>query len=155
MSHPPSCPLDLPPHCLAQARCPTSGSGSIMGMDREGCVNVSRWETPTAAPGRLARTRDGQGLQTAAVGRSGRSAWLWFPPRPPRALARSPSSSSRRSWSLPRAGGGNKEVLLPARSSLLRFLALPPGVHTAAIWLSVLWPSPRRLPGLPGRGCLL
>ena len=44
MSRPPSRPLDLPPHCLAQARCPVSGSGSSKGVDREGCVSVSRWE---------------------------------------------------------------------------------------------------------------
>lgn len=42
MSRPPSRLLNLPARCLAQARCPASRSGSSKGMDREGCVSVSR-----------------------------------------------------------------------------------------------------------------
>lgn len=128
MSRPPSRLLNLPPRGLAQARCPASRSGWSRGPDREGHGSGSRWRGCGVFWLREGRP---EGLGGAAG-----SGQLCAPGRA--------APASRRSWSPPRAGGGNKEDLLPARSSLLRFLALPPGAHTAAIWLSALWPSPRR-----------
>lgn len=100
----------------------------------------SRWSLAGSSPGSL-----GEGDVALTLG---------LPPGRPRARVRMRPAAHAglkpqraAAWELGPilAGGGDKAPLLPARSSRLRFWPCPL-VLAGSIWLSLLWPSPRRLP---------